>query len=213
MDRKNCPRRDMRVLSEKRGILAAAPRQCDIREKFPAQSGKSGNCAPPGLLPKPFGKQGETMKIRTPAAGGLRAAARARLAQQMAAGEAPSMWWSMAPCPIPTSACPPTRCRARCKACPPTSSPPSMAPPCWTALGTQAAGVSLSDTQGNGHVPGSALSRLRSLAAAGHAAGHRRLSERRAAERSLRRHRQLGRHSRKPPSPAWMCGAAIRCSA
>ena len=66
---------------------------------------------------------------------------------------------------------------------------------------------------GQHHVRGCALSRLRGLAAAGHRRGHGRLSERRAPQRGLRRHRQLGRHSRRPPSSAWMCGATIRCSA
>ena len=53
-------------------------------------------------------------------------------------------------------------------------------------------GVTTTDVQGNDFVHGPALSRLRGLAAAGHAAGARRLHARHPRQRSLRRHRQLG---------------------
>ena len=57
------------------------------------------------------------------------------------------------------------------------------------------------------------LSRLRGLAGARHAAGSRRLSERRPHQRGLRRYRQLGSRSRSSPSIASTSSAPIRSMA
>ena len=58
-------------------------------------------------------------------------------------------------------------------------------------------GVVISDAQGNVYQRNAAVSRLRSLARQRRAAGPRRLSERRAHQRRLRRHRQLGLPARQ----------------
>ena len=81
------------------------------------------------------------------------------------------------------------------------------------ALMQRMPGVNTTDVQGNGFFQDLRYRGFVGLAAAGHAAGTRRLYERHPPQRGVRRHRQLGLHPDRSRSTAPTSGPAIRCSA